>query len=455
MYLRSDKVFLRVLFALCLFLYLNIFVVYAEEPVQSEETETQNSTPASDSEAVVDSEPVPEPTPADTIPVEPPLSPEVESIDVPVSEGEEQASTSPDTESASDTSSENSTDSPQPEDVIPALTSSTTDEFVDEVVPPTVLEVTGQLTRLEGESSLFSMSDSLVFTLISDTPLKKRAHADDSKSVSFVADIAQTVGDATTYVVESVADVVGAVIDTIVDAVEVVIHGVSGLMSDESTVDSETPSEESTSRSEASTEPVEMDTRTVVEEAPAVEESETLAVRTFIDGVLVSSSYVLLDEHTVLVDVRPDTIEPGVHTVRIETSFEGESAVWEGVCTWGGAVVYSKEVGSGVWAIVLEGVTEGTALFLQEYNGTTFTYSLLDSAFTFAQSSSITVFENTLFWLSLSKDVVYGYDILSRTQFSQSLSQTDESEVTLHEQPYTISTETAEPQFIPIEKILE
>jgi hypothetical protein len=472
MYVRLDKVSVRVLFVffMCAFF---VSTVYAEEPVS--EPQNEGMAPVTDvlpyTEEVIESEPVvATPLPSESPETIPENLENTDDVPPPVSPSEVSEDTlSVDTEATppplvpdvvqsqiTDVSPETSEGVSESvtEDTVSEI-SATTTESIEEVTPPLVIDAALPLTRTDGESSLFTMDTPLVFTLTSDIPLQTIHEDEKEQSESFIDEIVEVVSDVGSTVVDAVA----AVVDTLAEVVVEVMADAREFVGDtpyDARDESETLTVEATSTDMISQEGVDdVVVGEIVEEMDTQSESSELQVTAFIDGVPVSSSYTLHDMYTVVADVRPDTIEPGVHIIRIEILFDGKRFAWEGVCTWGGTVVYSKEVESGVWAIVLEQVEGGTALFLQEYNGTTFTYSSLDTSFTFAQASSIAVFENTLFWLSTGKDVLHGYDILSRTQFSQSLSQTDTSEVILHETVFRISTRTAAPQFTSVEKPLK
>lgn len=444
MSVHPQSFFLRILIFACLSLIASVHVlsVFAEE-TPSDAVVPEEVSPVN--EEVVPPIAVPEIIPEEVSPV--PESINGVPTETPVDTEVPVVSELPDgppaqIDSSGDTTMETTESSG---DDISAPTDSETDvEYETEAVTPIADELTqdGSFIMLHSMSegtTTFALSDQISFTLTSDTPFHERKkEPSQDGGASFVETVAEVTESFITEVVEMAHEVIETISEVVVTVAEEI-----GLSAD-GEQDAVT----------ASTEASVMEDESVSEGVPVTSEDtsaklavEELDTQARIDGVPTAVSVSFVDDYSVVVTFDTSKIEPGVHTVHIAFTIAGTTFMWEGTCLWGGTIVYSREVGSGVWAIVLEDREGSSGLFIQEYDGSVFTYTILDDSFVFAQALNITVFENTLFWLSLGKDVLHGYDFLSRTQFSQSLDSAGETQIVLHEQIYRTSTRTAEPHF--------
>lgn len=471
MYMRVLTFTIRTtLFCICAYLYIGAFSVLAQE---TEVGENIPETVLEESEA-----------PAPGVTEDTPPSPDVSLNDNVVPE-----EVLPPQDTGENTLLEPVVDTEVPPPVTPSAEEPPVTDMPAEVIPEEVLHTGVSETILEEYASAtekitevqipvplpedeayileadtygsFGLIEQPVFILHAEQPFLE-AHEetdDDTEEHGVVEDVLSSVDTAVDAVVEIVEEVIEVVVDATTAAATFVTDAVlpaeevSGVLEEEGEV---LPISNSTNIVTTTTDEVAVatDTETEVIDIPSVEVSMPDApytVRVLVDGYLCTHMNNLQNETTLEITIATSCMTPGTHQAHIEVEAEDTIYVWEGEFVWGGEVVAVRTL-STAHALTLIVSPEGSAaLWLRESVGSDTLYTFLEARSNTASLPPIGMEGETILWVADAQNTLIGFDMLSRTTFSQSLEKRRaDTEISLHETWYTVQADAHTVTFVPV-----
>ncbi len=378
--------------------------------------------------------------------------------------------------------SDTSTEGDTPEEV-PSSTSTetpledraSTTEKITEVQIPVPLPADESHILTADTYGPFALIEQPVFVLHAEQPfLKIREDIDgDTNEGSVIEDMLTTVDNVVDAVVEMVGEVIEIVVDATTAAATFVVDTVT--QSEEPAEVREVPevreengevpsirAGESTEVTTTSTEEIAVATDTETESLDTFPVEVAVpdapyTVRVLVDGQLCTHTSNLQSETTLEVTVAPPCMTPGTHQAHIEVEASDTIYVWEGEFVWGGEVIATQTLDTTRALALIVSPLSGAGLWLREIvNGDTL-YTFLEVRTGALALPPIGMEGETILWVADAQNALIGFDLLSRTTFSQSLeNRRVDTEIPLHEAWYTVHTDAQTVDLVPVppEKIL-
>lgn len=316
----------------------------------------------------------------------------------------------------------------------------------------------------------FALVEQPVFVLHAEQPfLKIREDIDgDTNEGGVIEDMLTTVDNVVDAVVEMVGEVIEVVVDATTAAATFVVDAVtqsedptevlevpevpaedgeaSSINDDESIEVTTTPAEEIavSTDTEIETETVGTPEEVVVPDAP-------YTVRVLVDGQLCTHTSNLQSETALEVIITPSCMEPGTHQAHIEVEADDTIYVWEGEFVWGGEVVATQPLSTTLVLSLIVSSESGPALWLRESLGNDVLYTFLEARTSAVALPPVGMEGETILWVADAQNALIGFDLLSRTTFSQSLEKRrTDTEIPIHEMWYTVHTDAQTVDLVPV-----
>jgi hypothetical protein len=141
-----------------------------------------------------------------------------------------------------------------------------------------------------------------------------------------------------------------------------------------------------------------------------------------VDGIRYPVYITYTEDETFVVDMQSAVFGVGVHTLQLPVLFQEKMYVAYYTFSVDGTVLSTRPLKEGIFAVVIADADAFQTLWLieQSERGVQSIQKIADET-TMSQNPVLEFNDDTLFWTSPTKETLIGFDIVSRTSFSQTL----------------------------------